>query len=50
MAERITVNTTIQKDLIKKIKLLGIEENRRINELIEEGLKLLLEKRERNEN
>lgn len=45
MPERITVNTTIDKDLIKQIKLLGVEENKRINDLIEEGLRLLLEKR-----
>ena len=45
MPERISVNTTIDKQLIKKIKLLGVEENKRINDLIEEGLKMVLKSR-----
>ena len=46
MPERITVNTTIDKDLIKKVKMLGVEEEKRLNNLIEEALRLLLESRE----
>ena len=41
---RKAINTTIDADLMKEIKLLGIEEDCNINDLIEEGLKLVLEK------
>ncbi|WP_294363943.1 ribbon-helix-helix domain-containing protein [uncultured Clostridium sp.] len=44
---RKAINTTIEADLIKKIKLLAIEEDCNINDLIEEGLKLVLEKRDK---
>lgn len=44
MAERKTINTTVDKDLIKKIKILSIEKECNINDLIEEGLRIVLEK------
>ncbi|HFC9286546.1 hypothetical protein Q4457_05140 [Clostridium perfringens] len=44
MAERKTINTTVDKDLIKKIKILAIEKECNINDLIEEGLRIVLEK------
>lgn len=44
---RKAINTTIDADLIKEIKLLAIEEDCKINDLIEEGLKLVLEKRKK---
>ena len=42
---RKAINTTIDSELMKKIKLLSVEEDCKINDLIEEGLKLVLEKR-----
>ena len=42
---RKAINTTIDSELMKKIKLLWVEEGCKINDLIEEGLKLVLEKR-----
>lgn len=41
---RKAINTIIDVDLMKEIKLLAIEEDCEINDLIEEGLKLVLEK------
>ncbi len=46
---RKSINTTIDVDLMKKIKILAIEEDCNINDLIEEGLKLVLEKRSNQE-
>ena len=43
--DRKAINTTIDSELMKKIKLLSVEEGCKINDLIEEGLKLVLEKR-----
>jgi len=45
---RKAINTTIDLELMKKIKLLSVEEDCKINDLIEEGLKLVLEKRSKN--
>ena len=42
---RKAINTTIDEKLIKDIKLLTVEEDCNINDLIEEGLILVLEKR-----
>ena len=46
---RKSINTTIDEDLMKAIKLLAVEEECKINDLIEEGLKLVLEKRQCND-
>lgn len=45
---RKTVNTTIDEELIKKIKLLAVNEDCNINDLIEEGLRMVIEKRNNN--
>ena len=44
---RKAINTTIDADLMKEIKLLAIEENCKINDLIEEWLRLIIEKRKK---
>ena len=44
---RKAINTTIDADLMKEIKLLAIEEDCKINDLIEEGLRLIIEKRKK---
>lgn len=43
---RKAINTTIEESLITEIKYLTIKESCKINDLIEEGLRLVLEKRE----
>jgi len=42
--ERIKYATSIRKDLIKKLKILSAELDKKQNELLEEAIKLLLEK------
>lgn len=42
---RKAINTTVDDKLIKEIKLLAINEECNINDLIEEGLRLVIEKR-----
>ena len=44
MGTRKAINTTIDSDLMKKIKLLTLEKECKINDLIEEGLRMVLEK------
>ena len=44
MGTRKATNTTIDSDLMKKIKLLALEKECKINDLIEEGLRMVLEK------
>ncbi len=44
MGTRKAINTTIDSDLMKKIKLLALEKECKINDLIEEGLRMVLEK------
>ena len=44
--ERIHYNTTLDVKLLKKLKFLSIEENKRHNELLEEAIELLLKKYE----
>ncbi len=44
---RKAINTTIDADLIKKIKLLALEKECKINDLIEEGLRMVLDKEEK---
>jgi NRPS condensation-like uncharacterized protein len=43
---RKAINTTIDEELMKKIKFLALEKECNINDLIEEGLLLILEKYE----
>jgi hypothetical protein len=47
MAEkkRIHYNTTIDAELLKQLKFLSVEENKRHNELLEEAIRDLLIKR-----
>ena len=44
--KRIHYNTTLDADLLKKLKFLAIEENKRHNELLEEAIELVLKKYE----
>ena len=42
--ERKTYNTTLRADLIKKLKILSAEEDKRQNDLMEEAIADLLDK------
>lgn len=42
--ERRTVNTTLSKELYKKIRILALKEECHANDLMEEGMKAVLEK------
>ena len=42
--ERKNYNTTLRVDLIKKLKLLAVEEDARVNDLLEEAIEDLLKK------
>jgi hypothetical protein len=42
--ERKNYNTTLRNDLLKKIKILAIEKDRRVNDLMEEAIEDLLKK------
>ena len=44
--ERKNYNTTLRVDLIKKLKLLAVNEDTRVNDLIEEAIEDLLKKYE----
>ena len=48
--ERKNYNTTLRVDLIKKLKFLSVEEDARVNDLLEEAIEDLLEKYEKNPN
>jgi predicted HicB family RNase H-like nuclease len=41
---KITYNTRIEEELIKKFKILAIEQGKRQNQLLEEAIKNLLKK------
>jgi len=43
-------NTTIETELMKKLKFLSIELNKRQNDLLEEAIEDLLKKYEQNKN
>ena len=45
--ERTHYNTTLDIELLKRLKYLSIEVNRRHNDLIEEAIELLLKKHEK---
>jgi hypothetical protein len=44
MTKRRNYNTTYRTDLLKEIKLLAVELGKKENEIIEEGMMLVLEK------
>ena len=44
---RIHYNTTLDADLLKKLKLLSVEMNKRHNDLLEEAIQDLLKKYDR---
>jgi len=46
---RIHYNTTLDADLLKQLKFLAIEENKRHNDLLEEAIQDLLKKYEKND-
>jgi hypothetical protein len=41
------INTTIKADLLRSLKVLAAQEDKRINQLLEEGIQDLLEKYEK---
>ncbi|SDC66820.1 MULTISPECIES: hypothetical protein [unclassified Candidatus Frackibacter] len=41
---RKNINTTLDEDLYKKIKILAIELNKNANDLLEEGMEYILDK------
>jgi len=45
--KRKNYNTTLREDLIKRIKMLAVEKDSRVNDLLEEAIELLLEKYEK---
>ncbi|APH23563.1 hypothetical protein WBZ18_13010 [Clostridium botulinum] len=45
---RKAINTTVDEDLMRDIKLLALNMNCKINDLIEEGLRLVLQKHSNN--
>ena len=45
--ERKNYNTTLRIDLVKKLKLLAVEEDARVNDLLEEAIEDLLKKYEK---
>lgn len=47
--ERERYTTTLEKDLIKELKILAAKLDKRQNELLEEAIKLLLEKYKKEE-
>ena len=44
MENRTLYNTTLKKDLLKKLKFLAVDKNRRQNDLLEEAIRDLLKK------
>ena len=42
--KRIPYNTTLDADLLKQLKFLAVEENKRHNDLLEEAIRDLLKK------
>jgi hypothetical protein len=44
--KRTPYNTTLDADLLKKLKFLSVEENKRHNDLLEEAIRDLLKKYE----
>ena len=40
-------NTTLREDLIKRLKMLAVEKDSRVNDLLEEAIELLLIKYEK---
>jgi hypothetical protein len=45
--DRKNYNTTLRIDLIKRLKFLAVEEEKRVNDLMEEAIEDLLKKYER---
>ena len=45
--KRVHYNTTLEFDLLKRLKFLSIEENKRHNDLLEEAIQDLLKKYEK---
>ncbi|MFC1488571.1 ribbon-helix-helix domain-containing protein [Thermodesulfobacteriota bacterium] len=48
--KRIHYNTTLDADLLKQLKFLSVEENKRHNDLLEEAIRDLLKKYEKPKN
>ncbi len=47
---RMKTGFSLDRDLIRRAKFLALSENKDVNDLIEEGLRKVLEERERHEN
>jgi hypothetical protein len=45
--KRKNYNTTLREDLIKRLKILAVENDSRVNDLLEEAIELLLKKYEK---
>jgi len=45
--QRKQFTTTIREDYLKKIKILAIEEDKRVNDMLEEAIEILIGKHER---
>ena len=41
---KIRFNTTLSKDLLIQLKIVGAKKDKKLNEMIEEGIKYILEK------
>jgi metal-responsive CopG/Arc/MetJ family transcriptional regulator len=50
MRKKVFFNTTVPEDLIKRFKILAIEEGKRQNQLLEEAIRDLLAKYEKPSN
>lgn len=45
---RKNVNTTLDQELYKKIKIIAVQQNKGANELLEEGMRYIIDKYENN--
>ena len=48
--ERVVFGVRVRKDLVKELKKLAVEQDKKYGELLEEAIKLLLEKYKKEEN
>lgn len=46
-SERVTYSVRLNPDLLKQLKHLAVDENKTVGELIEEGIKVILQKRKK---
>jgi hypothetical protein len=46
-ANRVTYSVRLNPDVLKELKHLAVDENKTVGELIEEGIRLVIERRQR---